>query len=182
MKKIILTLLLLSFYIYGDSTEIFLEYNFENKINFKNNLSLEKEKNDLGLNMEFYSPPNGNLVGGFGIIHNKIELPYGEKLNLTTYYLVNKYYFGKSKIRMYGKLQAGGYYPSTVFEKTNITKPKKIEIENGFYYGTALGLEYRNFVLQSSYKGYNGDSKINSEKTKLEYKTMALSLGYNLGM
>lgn len=182
MKKIILALLLLNFYIYGDSTEVFLEYNLDKKISFKNNLSLEKEKSDLGLNMEFYSPPSGNLVGGFGIIHNKIELAYGEKLNLTTYYLVNKYYFGKSKIRTYGKLQAGGYYPSTVFEKTNITKPKIIEIENGFYYGTSLGLEYRNFILQSSYKGYMGNSKINSEKTKFDYNTWALSLGYNIGM
>lgn len=182
MKKIILILLLLSFYVYGDSTEIFLEYNLDKKINFKNNLSLEKANNDLGLNMEFYSPPNGNLVGGFGIIHNKIGLPYEQKLNLTTYYLVNKYYFGKSQVRPFGKIQIGGYYPSTVFEKTNIIKPKIIEIENGFYYGTALGLEYRNFILQSSYKGYIGDSKINSEKTKFDYKTWALSLGYNIGM
>lgn len=182
MKKIILTLLLLSSYIYGDSTEIFLEYNFDRKVDLKNNPSLEKEDRDFGVNLEFYSPPKGNLLGGFGIINNEINLTEAQKLNLTTYYLVNKFYFGKSQIKMYGKLQAGGYYPSTVFEKTAIIKPSIVEIANGFFYGASLGIEYKNFMLQSSYKSYLGDSKVDNQKAKFEYETINMSLGYNIAI
>lgn len=180
MKKIILALLLLNFYIYGDSTEVFLEYNLDKNIELNNSLILEKENRDFGLNMEFYSPPKGNLLGGFGIINNRIKLSSAEKLNLTTYYLVNKYYFGKTKIKTYGKLQLGGYYPSTVFEKTNITKPQIIQFENGLYYGVSLGLEYEEFMLQSSYRTYLGDVNISSSKSKLDYNTITISLGYNI--
>lgn len=182
MKKLVLFFVLINLSVYCDSTEIFLEYNLNKKIEFSHDFSLEKEKKDLGFNMEFFSPPSKNIVGGFGFIHNKIELLNNETLNLTTYYLVNKYYLTNNKIKTFWKIQGGGYYPSTVFEKTSIDNPKKVVLDKGYFYGTSLGVEYKNYILESFYKGYIGDSTIDSEKSKFKYTTLTFSLGYSIGM
>lgn len=182
MKKILLFLTILSFNSFADNVEAFLEYNLSKKIEFKNGMRLNKEEKDFGINLEFYSPPNGKNQGGFGIIHNKIKLKEAQELNMTTYYLVNKYYFNNSKLSTYGKLQGGAYYPSTILDKSNITKPYVVSLDKGYFYGFALGIQYGSYMIQSFYKSYNGKSNLDGIDTKFQYETINLALGYNFGI
>lgn len=184
MKKIVLLMLMLSLNVFPDSIETFLDYNVKSDFTMKNGVSLEKDSKDLSLTMEFYSPPKGRLQGGFGFIQNRVEIKnYADNIfNMTSYYLVEKYYLTKGRLETFAKIQGGGYYPSTVFGKTNINNPSEVIFKNGWYYGVALGIQYKNFILQTAYKGYFGDSQINGIGTKFDYNTTTISLGYNLGV
>lgn len=184
MRKIVILMMVLSFYTFGDSIESFLEYNLNPNFTFENGGNLEKDSKDLGLNFEFYSPQEGNSIGGFGIIQNKADIKnyYKNDVNLTTYYLVKKFYFTKSKFKPYIKLQGGAYEPSSLFGKTEINNPNTINLENGWYYGGGIGLEYNKVLIQVLYKTYLGNSQINGAETKFDYTTATISLGYSLGI
>lgn len=182
MKKILIMMLLVAFYSFGDSFESFLEYNFEKNYNFKNGAELKKEKVDLSLNFECYSPQEGKVMGGwgFGQISGKVENEGANKINLTPYYLVSKYYVsGKSGNGIFLKLQGGAYLTKTLLGDTNVSG---VNIDNGWYYGAGLGGEFKKFVLQLMYREYIGDATINNQDTKFDYDTLTLSFGYVMGV
>lgn len=184
MKKIFTILILLSFYAYADSIESFIEYNLDKNFTFSNNKKIQKDSLDLSLNFEFYSPPENNKLGGFGISQNSVKIKNynSNEFNIGTYYLVKRLNLTKGKIQPYIKIQGGAYYPQTIFGKTEINSPEKISLENGWFCGGAIGLQYKSFLLQGLYKVYLGDATINSVKTKFDYSTTTISLGYNLGI
>lgn len=184
MKRILIVMFVLSLSTFADSIETFLDYNIKKDFTLENGVKLEKNSADLGLTMEFYSPPKGNKQGGFGFIQNQVEIKnYADNIfNMTTYYLVERYNLTKGKLSTFAKIQGGGYYPSNIFGKTNIKNPSEITMGKGWHYGGALGVQYKNFIIQTAYKAYIGDSQVDGVATKFDYNTTTVSLGYNIGI
>lgn len=181
MIKILIFLVVFSTVIFGDSMDVVLEYNFADAYTFGNGIKLEKDSIDLSLNFDFYSPPKGKILNGWGIAQSKVDVKGYEKnsISMTPYYLSSKIYLlGNKKFKMYIKGHAGGYYTGSILGKTEISNPGKIEISNGWYYGAGTGLEFNKFLAQFFYKVYNGESNINGTKTKFDYDTFNFSLGY----
>lgn len=182
MKKIGVIFALCSISLFADNVETFLDLNYSSAYSFKNNIKLEKKSPEIGFSMEFYKPLTGKRQGGFGFIQNSVNTvgQYENKINLTTYFLTEKYYFNIGNVSTYGKIMGGGYYPKGIFGKTQIESPYEIQMKNGWFYGGALGVQYKKFIIQGQYKGYLGDTSTTQGATKFDYNTWSLNLGYNI--
>lgn len=182
MKKLGVIFAICSASIFADNVETFLDLNFSSDYSFKNELKMEKNSPDIGFSMEFYKPLTGKRQGGFGLIQNSVDTTgqYKNKINLTTYFLTEKYYFNSGKLSTYGKIMGGGYYPSSLLGKTEIGSPYEVQMKNGWFYGGALGVQYKKIMIQAQYKSYIGDCSTPQGNTKFDYNTWSLNLGYNI--
>lgn len=183
MKKMLLFLFLFSNIMFADTIESFIDYNFSKNYKFQNGKKLEKRAPDFALNFEFYNPPIKNSISGFGIGQSEVTIKnYSKnKINITPFYLTQKYVLtGANSVGTFFKIQGGVYSTSSIFGKTEISNPDEIQLKSGLYYGVGLGIEFKKIILQASYKNFLGDSLINGIKTKLDYHTTTISLGYSI--
>ncbi len=184
MKKLILLfILIISYNLLGEIVEFSFDWNNSSEYTMKNGFGLKKQEEDFSYTIEAYGKESQGAVIGWGTsfsrIHLDNEFSKGE-VNLTPLYITTKYYLNRENdVKVFLKIHGGGYLNQGIFGKTEIVG---VNIDNGWYYGAGGGLEFKGFILQSMYKKYIGNARVEGIETKFDYYTTSITLAYAVEM
>jgi opacity protein-like surface antigen len=199
MKKILLIVGLISSLAFAEGNRIEVRGAIDLGQEFNHNYwDLQKDAEfSYELAVEYRRELAGNFELGAGLAyqdHGKVKTgnyntfsTEGDLYDSIPLYITGRYTFKNSTdLTPYVKLNIG--YSFNMNDGTLKIKDAlgerdlNVDAKNGFYYGTGIGLEYKNFVADLSYQVNYADIEAkdgNFDGSKANFQRVTLGLGYN---